>query len=80
MTRAKFIPLQAAVQANAFALAACAGSSDDQSAGSAGSADSASGVEGPDGVPPLSQVQGPDFPWLNWKTSPARCSCCRTSV
>ena len=59
MTRAKFIPLQAAVQANAFALAACAGSSDDQSADSA---DSASGVEGPDGVPPLPQVQGPDFP------------------
>ncbi len=77
MTRAKFIPLQAAVQANAFALAACAGSSDDQSADSA---DSASGVEGPDGVPPLSQVQGPDVPWLNRKTSPARCSCCRTSV
>ena len=74
MTRAKFIPLQAAVQADAFALAACAGSSDDQSA------DSASGVEGPDGVPTLSQVQGPDFPWLNWKTSPARCSCCRASV
>ena len=77
MTRSKFIPLQAAVQANAFALAACAGSSDDQSADSA---HSASGVEGPDGVPPLSQVQGPDFPWLNWKTSPARFSCCRTSV
>ena len=59
MTRSKFIPLQAAVQANAFALAACAGSSDDQSADSA---HSASGVEGPDGVPPLSQVQGPDIP------------------
>ena len=77
MTREKLFPLIAAVAAISFAPAACAGSSDDQSADSA---DSASGVEGPDGVPPLSQVQGPDFPWLNRKTSPARCSCCRTSV
>lgn len=38
MTRAKLFPLLAAVPAIAFALAACAGASDDQSADSAGSA------------------------------------------
>ena len=35
MTSAKFFPMIAAVPAIAFALAACAGSSDDQSADSA---------------------------------------------
>ncbi|NDA12506.1 MAG: iron ABC transporter substrate-binding protein, partial [Actinobacteria bacterium] len=43
MTRAKLFPLIAAVPAIAFALAACAGSSDDQSADSSGSTESATG-------------------------------------
>ena len=29
---------------------------------------------------PCRRCRGPISSWPNWKTSPARCSCCRTSV